>query len=116
MSYEKYLLTRESESVTLDLPYAEGEEEIKVVLRPLSWAKKNSLVSQCTQYTSDGNVAFNGQKYINEVLMYIVTEAPWGKTDDMFLAKVNLTLGGALEKLVPSAIDENLAETTENLV
>ena len=67
MSYEKYMLTRESESVTLDLPYEEGEEEIKVVIRPLSWAKKNSL-------------------------------------------------GGALEKLVPSAVDDDLAETTENLV
>lgn len=116
MSYEKYMLTRESESVTLDLPYEEGEEEIKVVIKPLSWAKKNSLVSLCTQYTNTGNVAFDGQKYINEVLKYIVTEAPWGKTDDMFLAKVNLTLGGALEKLVPSAVDEDLAEETENLV
>ena len=115
MSYEKYLLTREVEQVTLDLPYEEDEEKIEVSIRPLSWAKKNALVSQCTNYTGEGGVAFDGQRYINEVLKYIVTEAPWGSTDDLFLAKVDLTLGGALEQLVPSATDNKILEDSENL-
>ncbi len=115
MSYEKYMLTREVEKVTLDLPYEEDEEKIEVSIRPLSWSKKNSLVSQCTNYTSDGKVAFDGQRYINEVLKYIITEAPWGPTNDIFLAKVNLSLGGALEQLVPSATDSDIAESAENL-
>tara|TARA_R100000152_G_C6569771_1_gene37513 strand:- start:110 stop:442 length:333 start_codon:yes stop_codon:yes gene_type:complete len=109
------MLTREVEKVTLDLPYEEDEEKIEVSIRPLSWSKKNSLVSQCTNYTSDGKVAFDGQRYINEVLKYIITEAPWGPTNDIFLAKVNLSLGGALEQLVPSATDSDIAESAENL-
>ena len=116
MSYEKYMLSREVEKVFLDLPYEEEEEKIEVSIRPLSWSKKNSLVSQCTNYGSDGKVAFDGLTYINEVLKYIITEAPWGATSDMFLAKVNLKLGGALEKLVPSATDSDVAEAAENLV
>ena len=116
MSYEKYMLTREVEQVTLDLPYDTDEEEIEISVRPLSWSKKNSLVSQCTNYTADGKVVFDGQRYINEVLKYIITEAPWGPTNDMFLAKVDLRLGGALEKIVPSATDSDVAEAAENLV
>ena len=116
MSYEKYMLTREVEKVFLDLPYEEEEEKIEVSIRPLSWSKKNSLVSQCTNYSGDGGVAFDGQRYINEVLKYIITEAPWGATSDMFLGKVDLKLGGALEKLVPSATDSEVAEASENLV
>ena len=116
MSYEKYMLSREVEKVFLDLPYEEEEEKIEVSIRPLSWSKKNSLVSQCTNYGSDGKVAFDGQTYSNEVHKYIITEAPWGATSDMFLAKVNLKLGGALEKLVPSATDSDVAEAAENLV
>ena len=115
MSYEKYMLTREVEQVTLDLPYEEDEEKLEVSIRPLSWSKKNSLVSQCTNYTAEGSVAFDGQRYINEVLKYIITEAPWGSTTDMFLAKVDLRLGGALEKIVPSATDDEVAEAAENL-
>mgnify|MGYP003640037470 FL=1 len=115
MSYEKYLLTREVEQVILDLPYEEEEEKIEVSMRPLSWSKKNSLVSQCTNYTTDGKVIFDGQRYINEVLKYIITVAPWGATDDMFLSKVNMKLGAALEQLVPSATDSDAVEAAENL-
>mgnify|MGYP003674413586 FL=1 len=50
------------------------------------------------------------------MLKYIITEAPWGATSDMFLGKVDLKLGGALEKLVPSATDSEVAEASENLV
>ena len=115
MSYEKYMLTREVQQAILDLPYEEEEEKVEVSVRPLSWSKKNSLVSQCTNYTTDGKVVFDGQRYINEVLKYVVTEAPWGVTNDMFLAKVNLKLGAALELLVPSATDADVAEAAENL-
>ena len=115
MSYEKYMLTREAENTILDLPYEEGEEKIEITIRPLSWSKKNAVVSQCTNYTGDGQVRFDGQKYINEGLKYIITDAPWGKTDDMFLAKVNLTLGQALEQIVPSATDADIVEQSENL-
>ena len=100
MSYEKYMLTREAENTILDLPYEEGEEKIQLTVRPLSWSKKNSVVSQCTNYTTGGEVRFDG---------------PWGKTDDMFLAKVNLTLGAALEQIVPSATDSDVVEASENL-
>jgi hypothetical protein len=115
MGYEQYMLTRNVETVELDLPYKEDEERLSVDIRPLAWAKKNALVSQCTSYGSDGNVNFNGQMYINEVLKYVITKAPWGKTDDVFLSKIGLELGTALEQLVPSATNNDVVEQSENL-
>ena len=115
MSYEQYMLTRETETVVLDLPYQEDEEKLEVDVRPLAWAKKNALVSQCTNYGQDGTVRFDGQRYINEVLKYVIVKAPWPSTDDVFLAKIDLRLGTALEQLVPSATDNEVVEAAENL-
>ena len=115
MSYEQYMLTRETETVELDLPYKEDEEKLTVDVRPLAWAKKNALVSQCTSYGQNGAVSFNAQLYMNEVLKYIIVKAPWPTTDDTFLAKIDLRLGTALEQLVPSATDSQIAESSENL-
>jgi hypothetical protein len=62
-----------------------------------------------------GTVGFDHDKYGREALKAVIVEAPWGKTDDMFLAKVDLTLGAALEQIVPSATDSDVVEASENL-
>ena len=37
----------------------------------------------------------------------MIVEAPWGKTDDIFLLQLDRPLGDALGKLVPSATSDD---------
>ena len=92
-----------------------GEDTFKVEIKPLTWFRKNQLITQSMTFSANGETKFEASKYIKEVLKEIITDAPWGKTDDMFLAKVNLTLGQALEQIVPSATDADIVEQSENL-
>jgi hypothetical protein len=43
---------------------------------------------------------FDGALYVREVLKLIIIEAPWGKTNDLFLTSIDIRLGQALETLV----------------
>ncbi len=79
--------------------------EIKVVGIP--WAKLNYIKSQCVSFDEAKQTHFDGQQYINECLKIMITEAPWGKTDDMFLLQVGKALGDELETIVPSAYQED---------
>jgi len=80
-----------------------GEDKFKVEIKPLTWFRKNQLVTQCMTFTSGGETKFDGSKYVKEVLKEIVTDAPWGKTTDAFLQSINSELGQALESIVPKA-------------
>ena len=80
-----------------------GEDKCKVEIKPLTWFRKNQLVTQCMTFTSGGETKFDGSKYVKEVLKEIVTDAPWGKTTDAFLQSINSELGQALESIVPKA-------------
>tara|TARA_R100001015_G_C4585326_1_gene141333 strand:+ start:406 stop:783 length:378 start_codon:yes stop_codon:yes gene_type:complete len=80
-----------------------GEDKFKVEIKPLTWFRKNQLVTQCMTFTSGGETKFDGSKYVKEVLKEIVTDAPWGKTTDVFLQSINSELGQALESIVPKA-------------
>ena len=80
-----------------------GEDKFKVEIKPLTWFRKNQLVTQCMTFTSSGETKFDGSKYVKEVLKEIVTDAPWGKTTDAFLQSINSELGQALESIVPKA-------------
>ena len=77
--------------------------EIPIKVRPISWSRKNEILSDC--FTLDG-MKFNFNKYIKSILSEMIVEAPWGTTDQIFLAKINPEFGAMLEKLVPKAFDE----------
>ena len=109
------MLDRSTTEVVLELPYGDGEEEIKVTTRTLPWSVKNRLVSQATKYTTDQEISFSGDFYIQEVLKYIIVSAPWGNTDDVFFTKIDNTLGSALEKLVPDAFGGGVVETADKV-
>jgi hypothetical protein len=80
--------------------------EIKFKIRPLTWSKKNQILSQCFTYKSDGSATFNFDKYIKDTLCETIYDAPWGETNHMFLTKISPEFGSMLEKLVPNAFPE----------
>jgi len=80
--------------------------EIPIKVRPLSWSKKNQILSDC--FSIDG-MKFNFDKYIKGMLTELIVEAPWGETNQIFLNRINPEFGAVLEKLVPKAFDEGLS-------
>ena len=92
----------------------ETGDEFEVSIKPLSWAKRNQIVSNCLQIGTNGSQSFNGDLYIKECLKEIIVEAPWGRTSEVFLSSIDSRLGAALEALVPSATESsNAAEANE---
>ena len=80
-----------------------GEDTFKVEIKPLTWFRKNQLITQSMTFSANGETKFEASKYIKEVLKEIITDAPWGKTTDAFLGSINAELGSALEGIVPKA-------------
>tara|TARA_R110002110_G_scaffold7765_3_gene39240 strand:+ start:117 stop:494 length:378 start_codon:yes stop_codon:yes gene_type:complete len=92
----------------------ETGDEFDVSVKPLSWAKRNQIVSSCLKIGSNGSQSFNGDLYIKECLKEMIVEAPWGRTSEVFLSSIDSRLGAALEALVPSATESsNASEANE---
>ena len=87
----------------------ETGDEFEVSIKPLSWAKRNQIVSNCLQIGTNGSQSFNGDLYIKECLKEMIVEAPWGRTSEVFLSSIDSRLGAALEALVPQAFDADAA-------
>jgi hypothetical protein len=75
-------------------------------IKPITWSKKNQILTKCFTYGQDGQMSFNFDKYMKEILVEIIAEAPWGKTDQIFLSRIKPDFGAILEKLVPKAFEE----------
>ena len=90
-------------------------DKFEVTIKQLSWAKRNQLVSRCLQLGTDGANSFNGDLYIRECLKEMITDAPWGKTTELFLISIDERLGSVLETLVPSAFGADALGDVENL-
>jgi hypothetical protein len=80
--------------------------KIPIKVRDLSWSEKNQILSKAFTYMQDGNISFDFDKYNKMVLTKMIVEAPWGKTDMVFLTSLPRASGEMLEKLVPKAFDE----------
>ena len=78
-------------------------DSFEVSIRPLTWAKRNQLISKHISWETSGNTAFNGDGYVRDCLKDIIVDAPWGKTTESFLISIDERLGSALENLVPKA-------------
>ena len=81
-------------------------EDIKIKVMGIPWARLNYIKSQSVSFDDQKRAHFDGSFYINECLKQMIVEAPWGKTDDMFLLQLDEPLGKELEGLVPSAYGE----------
>lgn len=76
-------------------------EEVMLTIRPITWSKKNQILSKCFSFGKAGN-SFDLDMYNKECLMYMIVKAPWGTTDKIFLTSIGPELGAALQELVPT--------------
>lgn len=98
MDYRKYLVSREPKEVELNI---EGEV-LKIKIRALSWSLKNQYVSLNSFRDDSSKFHFDVDGYVRSCLKYMIVEAPWGETNDIFLLQLEESpLSQALETLVP---------------
>jgi hypothetical protein len=120
--YKKYLIDNSPKEVNLEineecsscgsfeknipqcLNHDAHTEHLPLKIRQMPWSMRLQKISLSIKWNDSGDRFFDGAYYINEALKYMIVEAPWGKTDDMFLQfQVGDKLGAALESLVPPA-------------
>tara|TARA_R110002020_G_scaffold423028_3_gene632137 strand:- start:3351 stop:3779 length:429 start_codon:yes stop_codon:yes gene_type:complete len=109
--FDKYRINNSPVTKTV----AVEDEEFEVTVKPLTWSKKNQLLSKCLKWDTNGNTVFDGDAYVRECLKEMLVNAPWGKTTELFLISIDERLGNALEQLVPAAFGAGVTEDTENL-
>ena len=106
----KYILSTESETQIVVIPDTGDEFEIQI--NPIPWSKRNKIISECLDWGDGSSVEFDGDKYVRDCLRQMIIQAPWGVTDEKFLASIDGRLGTALEALVPKAFGDEGAATT----
>tara|TARA_Y100000593_G_scaffold94209_1_gene192214 strand:- start:2933 stop:3316 length:384 start_codon:yes stop_codon:yes gene_type:complete len=98
----KYQLSSANKKIQVKID--DTGDEFEVTIKPISWSKRNQLLSKCLQFNQNGqDTSFNGDLYVREMLKEMIVEAPWGRTSEAFLTSIDDRLGGALEALVPNA-------------
>ena len=95
----KYQITTELEEKTLTI--TETGETFKVKVRPLSWSRKNKLMTSSVSWVNDKDTTFDADAFMRACLREVIVEAPWGRTTETFLLSIDSRLGAALERLVP---------------
>ena len=98
-----YQITGEPYTETLKIPGT--EDEFEVTIKPMSWSKRNKIISRCLKIDGGGNNSFDGDFYMKECLKEMIVKAPWGPTTESFLVTIDERLGKALEGIVPQAFD-----------
>ena len=100
---EKYRVGNSTKVETVVIE--ETGDSFEVTVKPLSWAKRNELISKHLAWDSNGNTSFQASEYVRACLREMLVEAPWGKTTETFLISIDTRLGAALEALVPQAFE-----------
>jgi len=102
---EDYQIKRAPEKKTVTIE--ETGVSFDVTVKSLSWSKRNQFISKCMKFDSKGNTSFEADAYVRQCLREMLVKAPWGATSESFLLSIDTRLGGALEKLVPSAFGDD---------
>ena len=89
----------------------ETGDELEVTVKPISWAKRNQILSKSLTWDSAGNTSFDGDTYVRSCLREMLIDAPWGRTTETFLISIDARLGTALETLVPQAFSGEESDT-----
>lgn len=112
----KYIVSREPREVMLNIQNEDGtKDEIKLKIRDVPWSRHNQIISLNLKWDDKGNTSFDSDTYIREMLKYMIVEAPWGETSDVFLSQINRALGDELMKLVPQAFGKRGAFDEQTL-
>jgi len=109
--FNKYKVANKTEVKTLSIEDA----EFNVTVKPLSWSRRNQILSKAMAWDSDGGTKFDGDVYVRECLKEMIIDAPWGKTSELFLISIDERLGSVLEQLVPQAFGTNTLEDVDTL-
>jgi hypothetical protein len=109
--FNKYRIANKTEIRTLEVDGA----EFTVTVRPLSWSKRNQILSRAMAWDTEGGAKFDGDSYVRESLKEMLVDAPWGKTTELFLLSIDERLGSALESIVPQAFGTGEMDDIENL-
>ena len=107
--YKKYLVSHEAETKIIHIDGT--QESFEISIKPLSWSKRNQLISKNLNWDSTGTTSFSADGYVRDCLKDMIVEAPWGRTTESLLLSFDERLGGALEQLVPKAFGEDAADT-----
>lgn len=102
---EDYRIKRAPEKKTILIE--ETGVSFEISINELSWSKRNQLMAKCMKFDSKGNTNFEADAYVRAYLKELIVDAPWGATTESFLLSIDTRLGGAIEKLVPSAFAED---------
>ena len=97
----KYQVQTAAKKVTLSI--GETGDEVELMIKQLSWSKRNQIISKCLTWVDGNQTSFNADVYVRECLKEMILEAPWGRTTEAFLVSIDERLGSALETLVPNA-------------
>lgn len=109
--FKKYTLSAEPTKKVVTIE--ETGEAFEVTVKPLSWAKRNQMISASLTFGTDGATGFDGDGYVRGCLKEMVVDAPWGRTTEAFLLTIDERLGTALETLVPKAFGGNDSESID---
>jgi len=109
--FNKYRVANKTEIRTLEI----DDTSFNVTIKPLSWSRRNQILSKAMAWDSDGGTKFDGDVYVRECLKEMVIDAPWGKTSELFLISIDERLGSVLEQLVPTAFGTNALEEVDTL-
>jgi len=109
--FNKYRIANKTEKRTVELDGA----EFNVTIKPISWSKRNQILSKSMAWGTDGEARFDGDAYVRECLKEMLVDAPWGKTTELFLLSIDDRLGSVLETLVPQAFGTGELDDIENL-
>ena len=83
----------------------ETKEKINIKVKPLTWARRNQIMSKSITWGTTGQSSFDGDAFVRACLRDMIVEAPWGRTTESFLLSIDTRLGAALETLVPNVGD-----------
>jgi hypothetical protein len=95
------------------LKVEETDEEFNLKIKPLTWARRNQIMSKAITWGTGGQTSFDGDVFVRACLRDMIVEAPWGRTTESFLLSIDARLGAALETLVPNVGDGSEADTDE---
>ena len=79
--FNKYKIANRTVQKTLEI----DNSEFTVTVKPLSWSKRNQILSKAMTWDGDGGTKFDGDTYVRECLKEMIIDAPWGKTSELFL-------------------------------
>jgi len=105
----KYTIGTDPKKINVKIE--ETGDEFEVTVKPLSWAKRNQILSKSLTWDGAGNTSFDGDSYVRSCLREMLVEAPWGRTTETFLISIDARLGAALEALVPQAFSGEDSDT-----